>query len=85
MSRIEDLQQKEVINIRDGLRLGYVSDIEIDIKTGCVLSIIVISSCKVFGIFGKQEEYVIPWCDIKRIGDDIILVDININKCLFVS
>lgn len=85
MARIADLQEKEVINIRDGVRLGYVSDVEIDIKTGCVLCIIVVGSCKVFGIFGTDEEYIIPWCDIKKIGDDIILIDIDINKCLNVS
>lgn len=82
MARIQDLQEKEVINIRDGIRLGFVSDVEVDTKLGCVIAIVVLSSCKVFGIFGSNEEYVIPWCDIKKIGDDIILVDIDLSKAL---
>lgn len=85
MCRIEELQEKEVINIRDGIRLGFVSDIQIDTKNGCVVSIIVANSCKVFGIFGKEEEYIIPWCNIKKIGDDIILVDIDTEKALSTS
>ena len=80
MARIEELQEKEVINIRDGARLGFVYDVEVDTKLGCVLAIIVISSCKVLGLFGKNEEYIIPWCDIRKIGDDIILVDIDIKR-----
>lgn len=36
MERIADLQCKEVVNITDGCRLGYVSDVEIDILTGKV-------------------------------------------------
>ncbi len=82
MARIADLQEKEVINIRDGIRLGFVSDVEIDTRNGCILSIIVTCSCKIFGIFGTEQEYIIPWCDIKKIGDDIILVDINTEKAL---
>ncbi|MDE6357420.1 MAG: YlmC/YmxH family sporulation protein [Eubacteriales bacterium] len=85
MARIADLQEKEVINIRDGIRLGFVSDVEIDTVNGCVLSIIVASSCKVFGIFGTEQEYIIPWCNIKKIGDDIILVDINTEAALSTS
>lgn len=82
MARVEDLKQKEVINIRDGARLGFVSDVDINIKTGCVTKIIIAGPCKVFGLFGRETEYVINWCDIKRIGDDIILVDVDVDCVL---
>lgn len=82
ISRIENLKEKEVINIRDGVRLGYVSDIEINVQTGRVINIIVSCVCKLFGIFGKESEYIIRWCEIIKIGDDIILVDINTNEAL---
>lgn len=81
MTRIEKLQEKEVINIKDGMRLGYVTDIEIEVNTGKVINLIVINCCKVLGIFGKEEEHIIPWCNIKKIGDEIILVEIEIEKC----
>ena len=76
MARLEDLRQKEVINIRDGARLGFVFDVDINLKNGCVPKIIVMGDSKFFCFFGKEHEYCISWCDIKKIGDDIILVDI---------
>lgn len=82
MARFEQLREKEVINVRDGARLGFVSDIEINIKNGCVLAIIIAGPCKVLGIFGRETEYIISWCDIKKIGDDIILVDVDVESVL---
>lgn len=75
MCRIYDFRQKEVINISDGRRLGYIYDVEIDEKSGKINSAIVPVSGKVFGIFGKDNEYVIPWEKIKKIGEDIVLVE----------
>lgn len=82
MARIEDLKQKEVINVKDGARIGFVSDVDINIKNGCVCKIIIAGPCKVLGLFGRETEYVINWCDIKKIGDDIILVDVDIESVL---
>lgn len=82
MARVADLTEKEVINIKDGARLGFVTDVDINIKTGCVVKIIVAGPCKAFGLFGRETEYVISWCDIKKIGDDIILVDVDVNSVL---
>lgn len=82
MTRIQTLQEKEVININDGAKIGFVADIEIDVQTGKVISIIVLNSYKTFGFFGKTQEYIIPWCEIKKIGDDIILIDVDLEKCL---
>lgn len=75
MCRMYDMRHKEVINVRDGCRYGYVTDIEIDIEEGCVEAIIVPGPAKIFGVFGCEQEYFIPWCKVKQIGDEIILVD----------
>lgn len=75
MCRIYDFRQKEVINISDGRRLGYIYDVEIDEESGRINSAIVPVSGKVLGIFGKDNEYVIPWEKIKKIGEDIVLVE----------
>ena len=80
--RISELREKEVINCRDCKRLGYVCDIEFDICTGHITHIIVPGPCKVWGIFGRDQEYVISCSNIKQIGADIILVDIDAEKCL---
>ena len=71
-----DFKHKEVINISDAKRLGYVQDVTADLQTGIITSIIVPGSNKIFNIFGGNNEIVIPWEKIKCIGEDIILVEI---------
>ena len=76
MNRYADLRDKEIINVRDGKRLGYVCDVEFDLENGTVSALIVPHKIGFLGIFRKNDEYVIPWSDIKKIGDDIIIVEI---------
>ena len=73
--RMRDLRCKEVINISDGCRLGFVSDVDIRIPEGQVIAIVVNGPCRFFGLFGRGEEFYIPWECIQRIGDDTILID----------
>ena len=80
--RLCNLKQKEVINCRDGERLGYVCDIEFDICTGIITNIIVPGPSKIWGILGREHEYAICFADIKQIGTDVILVDIDVEKCI---
>lgn len=75
--RICDLKQKEVINVNDCKRLGFVSDLEFDCETGRITAIIVPGAGRICGIFGRDTEYIIPFCKICQIGPDIILVDIR--------
>lgn len=74
---ITDLNEKEVINLCDGARLGNVCDVEIDTCTGCLVSIIIYGKGKCFGLLGREEDIKICWREIKVIGDDTILVDIK--------
>jgi YlmC/YmxH family sporulation protein len=71
-----DFKHKEVININDANRLGYVQDVTADLRTGVITSIIVPGNNKIFNIFRGNDEIVIPWEKIKCIGDEIILVEI---------
>ena len=73
--RMVELRRKEVINIRDGCRLGFVGDVEVRVPEGQVAALIVFGPCRFFGLFGRGEEYYLPWECIQRIGDDIILID----------
>lgn len=73
--RIRGLRRKEVINICDGCRLGFVSDVDIKVPEGQVLALVVSGPGLFFGLFGRGEEFYIPWDCIQRIGDDIILID----------
>jgi len=71
-----DFKHKEVINITDGKRLGFVQDVNADLETGVITSIIVPGSSKLISFFSSSNDIVIPWQNIKCIGDDIILVEI---------
>lgn len=71
-----DFKHKEVINITDGRRLGYVQDVTADLESGTITSIIVPGSNKQFNFFQSAEDIVIPWNKIHCIGEDIILVEI---------
>ncbi len=77
VSRIAELRQKEVINLVDGRRLGFVKDAEFSLDTGRILSIILPGPWSFFRFFGRESEMVIPWKDIRKIGEEIILVDIR--------
>ena len=72
--RIAELRHKEIINQSDGMRLGFVDDVEIDTKNACLISIIIYGRPKLFGILGRHDDLVIPWGSICLIGEDTILV-----------
>ena len=72
---IADMRCKEVINVNNGFRLGFVSDVIFDTATGKILSLVVPGPYRFFGILGRYDDYIIPWGDIRKIGDDIILVE----------
>ncbi len=79
--KFTQLQCKEVICVSDGRRLGFVSDVQVEMPEGKVCAIIVPGQCKFFGLGGRQEDYLIPWSAIKRIGPDIVLVDTKPEAC----
>jgi len=71
-----DFKHKEVINITDGRRLGFVQDVTANLETGIITSIIVPGNAKLFNLFSSNNDIGIPWEKIKCIGEDIILVEI---------
>ncbi len=73
--RIADLRCKEVINIHNGFRLGYVCDVLLNVATGQIAAFVVPGPCRFFGLFGRDDDFIIPWECITRIGEDIILID----------
>ena len=73
--RIAELQYKEVIDISDGARYGFVEDVELDPERGVIESIVVAGRPRMFGLLGREPDQVFPWSCVKRFGEDIILVD----------
>ena len=81
-AHICELKEKEVINVCSGRRLGCIADVEINICTGEIEAIVIPGPGKICGFFGTDCEYVIPFSCIKKIGPDIVLVEIKEEKFL---
>lgn len=73
--RLSELQLKEVVNIRDGRRIGSIVDIIIDEK-GMIDKLVLEER---HGRKFNREEYYVKWSQIVKIGDDIILIDTRNN------
>ena len=80
---LSELREKQVINTRDGRSLGRVMDIELCLCDGGITAIVVPGGLRPFSlghlIRGEQSGIVIPWEMICKIGDDVILVDVEIG------
>ena len=74
--RIIDLRSRDVVNVCSGMRLGSVCDAIVDIDSGNIAAVIVPGPCRFFGLFGRGDDYVIPWDCIRKIGEDIVLCEI---------
>lgn len=78
--RMSELKKREVINVCDCRRLGFVGDLDIDPCSGKILAIIVPGPGCVCGFLGREKDFVVPFDDICQIGDDIILVRLEEKK-----
>ena len=81
MTKFTDLHCKEVICICDGRRLGFISDARIELPEGNITAIIVPGPCRHLGLLGRRDDFIIPWHCIKRIGPDLVLVDVKPDEC----
>lgn len=73
--RVTDLKCKEVIDLNTGNRIGFVDDVEVILPGGQIAALVVPGEGKCFGLLGRGEDVVIPWCCVRRFGDDVILVE----------
>lgn len=69
-----ELRCKEVVNTINGKRMGRVIDIVISCKSCRVLGIVVPGQRH---LFKCNEDFFIPWRNICKIGDDVILVEFH--------
>lgn len=73
--RVTELRCKEIIGLTDGMRHGYVGDVEVDLETGKVLALVVPGRLRLLGLLGREPEKVFSWAQVRRIGADIVLVE----------
>ena len=73
--RMDRLRLKQVIDIGTGDRLGFVGDVEIDTQSGLVSHLVIFGRLKLWGLLGREDDIIVPWVSIQRIGEDTVLVD----------
>lgn len=71
--RVSDLQTKDVVSIHDGKKLGKIVDI--DIEQEGKINYFVVENRHFFRFFGNREEVNVHMNQIKKIGEDVILVE----------
>ena len=71
---LDELRRKEVIDINNGERLGYIDDVRIDLRTSQVEALLIYGRVRFFGVFGKEDDVVIPCGDIRVVGSDVVLI-----------
>ncbi len=76
--RLSDLQSKDIVSIEDGKRIGNIVDVSID-EGGNMVALIVQRSKFLNNIFSSSNEIEIKWNQVKKIGEDVILVNSQIS------
>ena len=81
MISTQDLRNKEVINIQNGKSLGFVEDISLNLEKGMVEGIVIPQeSSGLFSFFNKGGELLIPWDAVRRVGEEVILVELGVEN-----
>lgn len=79
---LSELRTKEVIDVQDGKRLGRVMDLEFCPSDSCITALVVPAETSFLQTLrGEKCGLVIPWKNIRRIGDDVILVTTSDLSC----
>ena len=73
--RLGRLRRKEVVGVSDGMRYGFVGDVEMELDSGRVCALIVPGRLRLFGLLGREQDLYIPWDGVCRFGADLILVE----------
>jgi YlmC/YmxH family sporulation protein len=74
--KLSELQRKDIINIKDGKKVGKIIDVEFD-SNGYMIKFIIEKAHFVKSLFTQSEEIYIKFTQIKKMGEDVILIDIN--------
>ena len=81
MIRVSDIMDKEIINVKNGKKMGFITDIDIDVNDGRVISFS--TTGDVGGFFSRGTDMdMIFWNDIVKIGCDTIIVNIGSDKSI---
>lgn len=70
--RLSDLQSKDIINMNDGKKVGSI--IDVSITDDGRMDNLIVESGGFFSKLSNRNEIEIKWSQVKKIGEDVILV-----------
>ena len=73
--RIAELRNKQVVCVKNGCVLGYISEVEINTADGRLEAIVIFGRLRFFGLLGREDDIIIPWHEIEVIGRETVLVN----------
>ncbi len=79
---LAELRNKEIINIKNGARMGYVDDVEFDTDNAMIKSFIIYGRTRFFGLLGREDDIILTCDDIEIIGVDTVLISADEAKLL---
>ena len=74
--RLSDLQKKDIINMKDGKKIGNIIDVNLN-EEGKMVALVVEKTTFLVSMFTSRNEIEIKWNQIEKIGEDVILVNIK--------
>lgn len=72
--RLSELQNKDIVNVNNGSKIGKIIDVLINLEGN--MEALVVQKNKIINVFSNNGELEIKWNQIKKIGDDVILVNL---------
>ena len=75
--KLSELQRKDIINIKDGKKIGKIVDVEYEKKSGYMIHFVIEKTHFVRNLLFSTEELNIKFTQIKKLGEDVILIDIS--------
>lgn len=77
--KISDLKTMRIVNLADGKMLGKISDLVMDVSCGYIKGIVLPGDTKWPLFWSSEREVEVPWESIKKIGKDVIIVDMPLT------
>ncbi len=75
--KLSELQKKDIINIKDGKKIGRIIDVEFDVTNGYMIHFLIERYSIIRNIFNTNEDVYVKFTQIKKLGEDVILIDIS--------
>ncbi len=75
-----EMQEKDIINLTDGNKIGKLKDLDINIENGKIISVNIVTNSRLRSFFSGEDIVTIPWENIVKFGSEVIIVNYRIEK-----